>query len=624
MRILALVAVVDAFSHFTISNIFERKGKNNVIVRFMGKEWDRLGLSSKESDEIGRNEEWYILNCVAGGEKECLFQCQGAVKGLLKESDDGDSQQHTVTFVVPTADEIASRGNSISSNSKKILYPGYVFGKFKLTPTIYETLMGLSSVKSFMGSSIRHQNKRSYKLKPPIPTPITAEDAIHFGLVGAISNSNTTDDKTSNDSNNVISSESNNNNNEFSHLSIGGMVKIVHGKHKHEDGIVKKIKDGKVYVRLYSYGTIFDEWLNPSELVPLTEEQVRRSMATTPSEPITQQQFMQQIRSNEKRKSTSITKDDLFSSLGVKQRNRKQDRIGRAETTAAKSTIVSSSISTQQQEKLRQEREEWFASQKLPKAKEYDDNQYNVDAQWGRRKKQKEKPEEEAITVKNRKDRTKSATPTVDLDDEDYWSDFLASSSSSSESSEHDDLFSDLLAELSHDVKERKEEGISTDSLATKGKEKEEQDIFNSLEESLLQKQDKKKLIKMNKEVLTLDEQAEFDSSLTVEEEDFFSKLDEELTDLLEGGNESESYYVDGGSNKDQKSVMINDFFSASKTEQMKRSNNNGSNSYGEEKIYRKEEVVSWTLATLKEKLRERGLKVSGKKSELIERLLSV
>jgi hypothetical protein len=57
--------------------------------------------------------------------------------------------------------------------------------------------------------------------------------------------------------------------------------------------------------------------------VPLTEEQVQRSMATTPSEPITQQQFMQQVRSNEKRKSTSITKDDLFSSLGMKQRNRK-------------------------------------------------------------------------------------------------------------------------------------------------------------------------------------------------------------------------------------------------------------------------------------------------------------
>jgi len=260
MRILALVTVVDAFSHFTISNIFERKGKNNVMVRFMGKEWDRLGLSTKESEEIGKNEEWYILNCIAGGEKECLFQCQGAVKGLSKETDDGDSQQHAVTFVVPTADEIASRGNSISSNSKKILYPGYVFGKFKLTPTIYETLMGLSSVKSFMGSSIRHQNKRSYKLKPPIPTPITAEDAIHFGLVDAISTSNSTDNKTSNNSNHVISSETNDKTNEFSHLSIGGMVKITHGKHKHEDGIVKKIKDGKVYVRLYSYGTIYVVW----------------------------------------------------------------------------------------------------------------------------------------------------------------------------------------------------------------------------------------------------------------------------------------------------------------------------------------------------------------------------
>ena len=141
VRILALVVVVDAFSSFTISRISEGKGKKDAIVPFMGKEWDRLGLSAEESEDIGKREEWYILNCVAGGEKECLFQCQGAVKGLLQETEDGDSQQHTLTFVVPTADEIASRGNSISSNSKKILYPGYVFGKLKLTPTIYETLM---------------------------------------------------------------------------------------------------------------------------------------------------------------------------------------------------------------------------------------------------------------------------------------------------------------------------------------------------------------------------------------------------------------------------------------------------------------------------------------------------
>jgi hypothetical protein len=72
---LVLAVLVEAFHPTTtiVSSTSRNHNYNHMYVLFMGKEWDRLGLSQEESEEIGKKEMWYILNCVAGGEKECLL-----------------------------------------------------------------------------------------------------------------------------------------------------------------------------------------------------------------------------------------------------------------------------------------------------------------------------------------------------------------------------------------------------------------------------------------------------------------------------------------------------------------------------------------------------------------------
>ena len=554
--------------------------KEGVVVH-MGKVWDRLELSSDESEELSKKKEWYIITCIPGGEKDCQSQCREATKNFKIDTIEA--------FEIPTREEVSSKGNSILANTKKIMYPGYVFAKLKLTPPVYETLMGLSSVRGFMGSSIRHQTKRSYKLKPSVPTPITEEEAVNYGLFSlskeqqSVANSNATKQESQPD-------------HQFSHLSIGGMVKILNGKHKHEDGIVKKIKDGQVNVRLYAYGSIFDEWFDPSNLKTLTEEQVQQTLLKAkaneiPSEPITQQQFTEQIYSEENNDSAAFTTSisDVLSNLGIKQRNRKQDR-------------KPSAVSEQQQQKLRQERDKWFAStissqkHQSQTNKKNDDNQFRVNAQWGRPTKQRG----DETTIK------KQTKPTLD---DDYWSNVLTNNELSGDD-ENDDFFSDLLAELSS--------GEISDTTVTTTTTEEPQDMktsssedlfFESLEQSLQQREQQDTTFQRKSRTKTDIDSSLFskpspikdnaaaavDTSLlsSANEEDddlFFSKLEDELTELLEGG-------------KDMKPSIPSSQQSSREA---------------------KQEGKQWnTVKDMKEELKKRGLKVSGSKAELYERLMS-
>ena len=44
-------------------------------------------------------------------------------------------------------------------------------------------------------------------------------------------------------------------------LKVDDMVKVTaKGKFFNEDGIVRRLKEGKIFVRFYTYGTMFEEW----------------------------------------------------------------------------------------------------------------------------------------------------------------------------------------------------------------------------------------------------------------------------------------------------------------------------------------------------------------------------
>ena len=61
-------------------------------------------------------------------------------------------------------------------------------------------------------------------------------------------------------------------------LAVDNMVKNLDGKQLGEDGIVKRRKGGRVGVRLYMYGSQFDEWLDPEQILSLTEAELVKGL----------------------------------------------------------------------------------------------------------------------------------------------------------------------------------------------------------------------------------------------------------------------------------------------------------------------------------------------------------
>ena len=117
----------------------------------------------------------------------------------------------------------------------------------------------------------------------------------------------------------------------------GQMVKVLKGNFEGEDGTVRRLKDGQLMVRMFTYGQTFDNWFDPDAIRPLSDLEVMRGMSG-PDKPITQDQFDVSIG----KKDASVLQDDfdtrdgkstLVQSSGAgPTRNRKQDRIARGET----------------------------------------------------------------------------------------------------------------------------------------------------------------------------------------------------------------------------------------------------------------------------------------------------
>ena len=47
---------------------------------------------------------------------------------------------------------------------------------------------------------------------------------------------------------------------------VGNMVKILDGNFKGEDGEVRRLKDEMIMVRLFTYGSVLDQWFRPKDI----------------------------------------------------------------------------------------------------------------------------------------------------------------------------------------------------------------------------------------------------------------------------------------------------------------------------------------------------------------------
>ena len=172
-------------------------------------------------------------------------------------------------------------------------------------------------------------NHKGYKKLPPAPIALNELEVEKFGLeewedddedeeedlTGVIVDIEDEEDMKSKIDEEAVKA--------FEGLKVEDMVKVIaKGKFQNEDGIIRRLKDGRILVRFYTYGTMFEEWMAPGDVRKLTELEVLRGLSG-PTQPITQQDFDNSGRGGY----GGRERRDREPMFGGNQRNRRQDRV---------------------------------------------------------------------------------------------------------------------------------------------------------------------------------------------------------------------------------------------------------------------------------------------------------
>eukprot|EP00566_Odontella_aurita_P004898 CAMPEP_0113545094 /NCGR_PEP_ID=MMETSP0015_2-20120614/11072_1 /TAXON_ID=2838 /ORGANISM="Odontella" /LENGTH=771 /DNA_ID=CAMNT_0000445425 /DNA_START=15 /DNA_END=2330 /DNA_ORIENTATION=- /assembly_acc=CAM_ASM_000160 len=242
-----------------------------------GKLWDKLGI---ESDDPGEYH-WYVINCIATMELQLLQQ----VKRAAAEMPPRD-RKYIKKLTVPTQRSLRSHGPK-NVVDVKALYPGYVFCQIRLCPETYEPLQRCPLTRSWMGTV----HMKGMRKLPVIPVSLNDDEVEKFQLLDeetdAMHAKYGKDYDGSGDSGKDLLDQ-------YAGYEVDGMVKVLGGKHGGEDGVVKRLKDGKIKVRLFTYGTSFDEWYEPKEIRPMTDAEVLKGF-TGPEGPVSQTDYEESI-----------------------------------------------------------------------------------------------------------------------------------------------------------------------------------------------------------------------------------------------------------------------------------------------------------------------------------------
>lgn len=279
--------------------------------------WTRLEI---EEDDPSGGTSWYLINCVAGLELDLLNQCRQVCANF--------PVCDVEKFVVPTERHLRSHGDKRKVVDVKVRYPGYVFCKIRLTEDVYETLQSLDLARSWMGTV----NRKGHKKLPPIPLPLGTEEISKFK--GLEEEQEVFEDMFGGDYTGRTDSGADLLA-QYAGYDVGQMVKVLRGNFEGEDGTVRRLKDGQLMVRMFTYGQTYDEWFNVDAIRPLTDLEALRGL-TGPTVPIDQDQF--DISIGRKYPISTVLegsslRSGLLQSAGAAPgRNRREDRVARGET----------------------------------------------------------------------------------------------------------------------------------------------------------------------------------------------------------------------------------------------------------------------------------------------------
>lgn len=598
--------------------------------------WDRMEIEEDEEPM------WYVLNCVAGLEMDLLRQ----VRQVCDEMEDAEK------FVVPTISKTRSHGANRMVTDTKVKYQGYVFAKLRLCPETYEAIQGLDLCRSWMGTV----NQKGYKKLPPAPVALNELEIENFGL----EDEEYEEEETSYDEENNIIVDTEEEDKAaaaieeevqtvYKGLRVEDMIKVTaKNKFFDEDGIVRRLKDGKVMIKFYTYGSMYEEWLDPGDVRKLTSAEVLKGLSG-PSQPITQRDIDGPSRRDGYGESRSEMRRNLYDSMGGGgggQRNRKQDRVANR---------FSQGDSLQDQNRERRNWNQYKDNERRSRGGAYADGEFdmrgssaqsNVDAQWGRGPQQ------------NKRDRKR---PDKRSSGEDDWSAFVSPVSSTPSKAETDDFFDSLMTDLSKDLDNEDNSGGPTKSGGS-----DDDDFFASLMSEISddesapssaqtsQSSDDDFFASLEREIDGATDSKPVEPSIS-SDDDFFASLEKEIEGATNetpnkprksktAGDDLDDFFAEIGAFDNQADVSAtsgdaDDFFADLEAELEAELSMPSSVAVEEKPKPKKKsspvaeeapssnlnaaDLQKCTVPALKDMLRDRGLKVSGKKAELIERLVA-
>jgi len=624
----------------------------------------RLFVDLWERMEIDEDDEpyWYLLNCVAGLEIDLLRQVRQVAEKLPKED--------VIKFVVPTEVKTRSHGANRMVQETKVKYQGYVFAKLRLTKQTYESIKKIDLCRSWMGTI----NIKGHRKLPPAPVPLSDEEIESFDLENPKWEMNEEPDDVEEDQGIIVDTYENDMKEMKEEEAIEEVVKTVYkslrvedmikvtAKNKFigEDGIVRRLKEGKVLIRFFTYGQSFEEWLDPSDVRKLTDEEVLKGLGG-PSAPITQRDIDgPRDREDRSQQRGSRYDRDVRNSVGAfgggPARDRRQDRTERS--------FRRDPISEDK------ERENWNwykENENRKKSGGYDDGD-GVEFHAGSRSNSKNRNDDDDFWAEGDVDSQWGRSKKDNRKQEDDWSSFVSQAPSDGSNKsrnapsreETDDFFASLMTDLSKDSTEGQGQ-----SGASRGKpsepsntDKDDDDFFASLMSEIEEEPSSRTEKTTTKQSNYGDDDDDFFASLereirssddgnmstgkksmpaktaaSSEEDDFFASLEMELASDLEEskGDRSESKSpvtkapaIDDSSGDDFFSSLEAELRSDLESIHTEEDNTIKQAAESEQNSsFNTAALNKRTVAELKDILRDRGLKVSGKKAELIERITS-
>jgi len=432
---------------------------------FENKLWDRM--------EIEEDEEpfWYCLNCVAGLEMDLLRQCRQRCADM----------EDVEKFVVPMVTNVRSHGANRMVKDTKVKYQGYVFAKLRLCPETYEAIQGLDLCRSWMGTI----NFKGSRKLPPAPVCLNDDEIEKFGLEECeaeepeepededdIIVDNQEDDEEAAELEETVQKV-------YKGLRVEDMVKVTaKNKFFNEDAVVRRLKDGKLFLRFYTYGTMYEEWMDPGDVRKLTGEEILRGLSG-PQQPITQRDIDGPSQGDRRRRfdddqSPGELRRNLVGSFGGGPRNRRQDRIANQyQRDSDRNDGRNDDNWNWYKDNERRGQQGGYGdgdieirgSQRRTRGRNDDWAGGDVDSQWGRTSQRQ-----------NRREKR-----TRDSNDGGDWSAFVSPAKERPSKEETDDFFASLMTDLSNDLDSESSPGGGNSNPGDDAASSGEDDFFASL-----------------------------------------------------------------------------------------------------------------------------------------------